>query len=276
MQSPSERRLFVVTDSGRNQRKILMVRARNAEGGFDNHMEMTSRQLLEKVKGLETFGTSTELTCVSYHDPTLSFRLPDEIRPLELFPNLVISLGDVSSPAAPVLVFGSEAKLSVTFQDANGCLPNVSVEMPFVVTDQSETDIAKLVLDLTGGLTWEPLIEAAARQLSVSSDRVVLRHIADGCDYVFFPFASVGEDLQRFFKEENGKKVLKKGGDSASTDKADWDVYENITSATDLSFTMDVNNNWVADLAPTIKEDIDALGLGEVTINEVKIDWAFI
>lgn len=43
---------------------------------------------------------------------------------------------------------------------------------------------------------------------------------------------------------------------------------------TDLSFTMDVNNNWVAELAPQIKEDIDALGMGEVTIKEMKIDWA--
>lgn len=43
---------------------------------------------------------------------------------------------------------------------------------------------------------------------------------------------------------------------------------------TELNFTMDVNNNWVADLAPTIKEDFDALGIGECTINEMKIDWA--
>ena len=43
---------------------------------------------------------------------------------------------------------------------------------------------------------------------------------------------------------------------------------------TDLSFTMDVNNNWDAELAPQIKEDIDALGMGEVTIKEMKIDWA--
>ena len=43
---------------------------------------------------------------------------------------------------------------------------------------------------------------------------------------------------------------------------------------TELNFTLVVNNNWVADLAPQIKEDFDALGIGECTINETKIDWA--
>lgn len=43
---------------------------------------------------------------------------------------------------------------------------------------------------------------------------------------------------------------------------------------TELSFTLDVNNNWVSDLAAQIKEDFDALGIGECTINEMKIDWA--
>ena len=43
---------------------------------------------------------------------------------------------------------------------------------------------------------------------------------------------------------------------------------------TELNFTLVVNNNWVADLAPQIKEDFDALGVGECTINEGTIDWA--
>lgn len=43
---------------------------------------------------------------------------------------------------------------------------------------------------------------------------------------------------------------------------------------TSLDFTLVVNNNWVSDLAAQIKEDYDALGIGECTINETKIDWA--
>ena len=34
-----------------------MVRARNAEGGYDDHSAMTARELLEKVRANETFGT---------------------------------------------------------------------------------------------------------------------------------------------------------------------------------------------------------------------------
>ena len=43
---------------------------------------------------------------------------------------------------------------------------------------------------------------------------------------------------------------------------------------TELNFTLDTNNNWVAALAPQIKQDFDALGIGTCTINEMKIDWA--
>lgn len=208
----TEHRLFVITDASMGQRKTLMVRARNAEGGYDDHSAMTARELLEKVRTNETFGTDAELSCVSYRSPTLAFRVPDSVRPLELFPQLVISLGDVSSPDTPVLVFGNASTLELTFKDANGCLPDVTVSMPFAVTDHEETDIAKLMLNLAGDLTWATLIDAAAKQLKVSSDRVILRHICDGVDYIFFPFGSVGEDLQRFFRDEDGKKVLKSVG----------------------------------------------------------------
>ncbi len=40
-----------------------------------------------------------------------------------------------------------------------------------------------------------------------------------------------------------------------------------------LSFELMVNNNWVSDLAASIKNDLDAIGL-DCTINEVTIDWA--
>lgn len=44
-------------------------------------------------------------------------------------------------------------------------------------------------------------------------------------------------------------------------------------NASDLSFELMVNNNWVSDLAPSIVEDFKAAGI-TVTINETKIDWA--
>lgn len=43
--------------------------------------------------------------------------------------------------------------------------------------------------------------------------------------------------------------------------------------ASDLKLELMVNNNWVKDLAPQIKEDLAAIGV-EATINETKIDWA--
>lgn len=49
------------------------------------------------------------------------------------------------------------------------------------------------------------------------------------------PYVNILRDNGNY--QANEVWVLKKGGDAASTDKADWDVYENITSATDLSFT---------------------------------------
>ena len=40
-----------------------------------------------------------------------------------------------------------------------------------------------------------------------------------------------------------------------------------------LALELMVNNNWVKDLAPQIKEDLAAVGVN-ATINETKIDWA--
>ena len=40
-----------------------------------------------------------------------------------------------------------------------------------------------------------------------------------------------------------------------------------------LAFTLVVNNNWVKDLAPQIKEDLKAAGV-ECTIDEQKINWS--
>ena len=43
--------------------------------------------------------------------------------------------------------------------------------------------------------------------------------------------------------------------------------------ASDLSFTLLTNNNWVKDLAPQIKEDLSAIGVN-CTIQEEKINWS--
>ena len=43
--------------------------------------------------------------------------------------------------------------------------------------------------------------------------------------------------------------------------------------ASNISFTLLTNNNWVGDLAPQIKNDLEAVGMS-CTINEQKINWS--